>query len=338
MLEKTMKQVLIKKVNKWLDTITDEGVKRAIKEDLVITGGCFVSMLNNESPNDFDCYFKTKDTVLKVARYYTKLWNDVKGEQANQLSYKSKIFVLDGAKPDQEILDYYQVKDIKDSMAVMLSNTSPERVKIIFPSDGIIGDPEEVRADEELGTPEGFISNLSAVTEVDEVEADKVIEQCKQEYFPVFFSTNAITLSGGIQLIVRFYGEPSEIHDTFDFVHTKAYWTMKEKDIVIPKDVYETVINKTLRYSGSKYPVCSLFRLRKFLSRGWTINAGQMLKIAMQISELDLSDINVLEDQLVGVDSLYFANLIDQFHRMKKEKEDFDLTSSYVVSIIDKIF
>jgi hypothetical protein len=223
-------------------------------------------------------------------------------------------------------------------MAVMLSNTSPERVKIIFPSDGIIGDPEEVRADEELGTPEGFISNLSAVTEVDEVEADKVIEQCKQEYFPVFFSTNAITLSGGIQLIVRFYGEPSEIHDTFDFVHTKAYWTMKEKDIVIPKDVYETVINKTLRYSGSKYPVCSLFRLRKFLSRGWTINAGQMLKIAMQISELDLSDINVLEDQLVGVDSLYFANLIDQFHRMKKEKEDFDLTSSYVVSIIDKIF
>jgi len=338
MLEKTMKQVLIKKVNKWLDTITDEGVKRAIKEDLVITGGCFVSMLNNESPNDFDCYFKTKDTVLKVARYYANLWNEIKGKQANQLTHKSKIFVLDGAKPDQEILDYYQVKDIKDSMAVMLSNTSPERVKIIFPSDGIIGDPEEVRADEELGTPEGFISNLSAVTEVDEVEADKVIEQCKQEYFPVFFSTNAITLSGGIQLIVRFYGEPSEIHDTFDFVHTKAYWTMKEKDIVIPKDVYETVINKTLRYSGSKYPVCSLFRLRKFLSRGWTINAGQMLKIAMQISELDLSDINVLEDQLVGVDSLYFANLIDQFHRMKKEKEDFDLTSSYVVSIIDKIF
>jgi hypothetical protein len=295
-------------------------------------------MLNDESPNDFDCYFKTKDTVLKVARYYANLWNEIKGKQANQLTHKSKIFVLDGAKPDQEILDYYQVKDIKDSMAVMLSNTSPERVKIIFPSDGIIGDPEEVRADEELGTPEGFISNLSAVTEVDEVEADKVIEQCKQEYFPVFFSTNAITLSGGIQLIVRFYGEPSEIHDTFDFVHTKAYWTMKEKDIVIPKDVYETVINKTLRYSGSKYPVCSLFRLRKFLSRGWTINAGQMLKIAMQISELDLSDINVLEDQLVGVDSLYFANLIDQFHRMKKEKEDFDLTSSYVVSIIDKIF
>jgi hypothetical protein len=133
MLEKTMRQVLTKKVNSWLDTITDEGVKRAIKEDLVITGGCFVSMLNNESPNDFDCYFKTKDTVLKVARYYANLWNEIKGKQANQLTHKSKIFVLDGAKPDQEILDYYQVKNIKDSMAVMLSNTPPERVKIIFP-------------------------------------------------------------------------------------------------------------------------------------------------------------------------------------------------------------
>jgi hypothetical protein len=333
-----MKQVLTKKVNSWIGTITDEEVKKAINNDLVITGGCFVSMLNNESPNDFDCYFKTKDTVLKVARYYANLWNEIKGKQANQLTHKSKIFVLDGAKPDQEILDYYQVKDIKDSMAVMLSNTSPERVKIIFPSDGVIGNPDEVKADEELGTPKGFVSSLDAITEIDGVEADKIIEQEKKEYFPVFFSTNAITLSNGIQVIVRFYGEPLEIHDTFDFTHTKAYWTRKDNKIVIPNEVYEAVINKTLSYTGSKYPVCSLFRLRKFLSRGWTINAGQILKIAMQISELNLCDIGTLEDQLVGVDSLYFSNLIQQFHRMEKEKDDFKLTSSYVMSIVDKIF
>ncbi len=90
-------------------------------------------------------------------------------------------------------------------------------------------------------------------------------------------------------------------------------------------------------YIGSKYPVCSLFRIRKFINRGWTINAGQILKIAMQISDLNLQDINVLEDQLIGVDSLYFMNLIKLF-REKQKKGDFVLTTSYVMSIIDKIF
>jgi hypothetical protein len=106
----------------------------------------------------------------------------------------------------------------------------------------------------------------------------------------------------------------------------------------IPKEVYEAVMNKTLIYTGSKYPVCSVFRLRKFLRRGWSINAGQILKMALQISKLDLQDIDTLEDQLVGVDSLYFMNLIHQFRAQQEKDANFDLSTDYVVSIIDKIF
>ena len=51
-----------------------------------------------------------------------------------------------------------------------------------------------------------------------------------------------------------------------------------------------------------------------------------------------LNDINVLEDQLIGVDSLYFMALIEQFRKMKENKPDFQLTTPYLVSIIDKIF
>ena len=58
----------------------------------------------------------------------------------------------------------------------------------------------------------------------------------------------------------------------------------------------------------------------------------------MQVSELDLMDVNVLEDQLIGVDSVYFMSLINQFRKMKEKDSEFVLTSGYIVSIIDKIF
>ena len=341
MLEKTMKQVLVKKINSWIDTIDSDEVKKAIKDDLIITGGCFTSMIDNETPKDFDCYFRTKESVLKVAQYYADKWNINHINQTNKIGASCRVMVLDGANPSKEIIDYYntfnaEAVESHNTGAVMIDNCTSERVKMIFPSDGVVGDPEAANASEELGIK--ITSNQHMVAELDEIEADKIIEEEKKPYFPVFISSNAITLSDGIQIVVRFYGEPSDIHDTYDFEHTKAYFDYGNKVLEIPKKVYECVVNKTLIYTGSKYPVCSVFRLRKFINRGWKINAGQMLKICMQVSELDLMNIEVLEDQLIGVDSLYFMNLIAQFRAKKEKDSSFELTSNYVISIIDKIF
>jgi hypothetical protein len=321
---KTMNKIIGRKLNEWLESITDKALRDIIKENIVITGGCFPSMIQNETPKDYDCYFKTKEATKRVAEYYVKQWNEAHKD-------KKKVFVLDGAEPSKELLEYYHISALSESKSRMIANTKPERLKIIFPSDGVVGDPQTVRADEELGDV------LSNITEIDEVKADEIIEKEKKAYFPVFLSTNAITLSNGIQIVVRFYGEPDKIHETYDFQHTKAYWT-SETGTVIPNEVYDAVINKTLIYTGSKYPVCSVFRMRKFIERGWKINAGQMLKICMQVSALDLMDIDTLEDQLVGVDSLYFMELIEQFRRMKEKNADWDLTPQYIISVIDKIF
>lgn len=332
MLEKTMKQIITKKIDKWLETITDETVVKVIKEDLIITGGCFTSFIQNEEPKDYDCYFRNKETVLKVAEYYVNIWNENHKNQQNKLGVTTKVFVLEGGKPTKDFLKYYQIDNLQESASRMIANTPDDRIKIIFPSDGIVGDPKAVGANEELGT---VIENIE---EIDEVKADEILEKERTSYFPVFMSTNAITLSNGIQLIVRFYGEPDEIHETYDYEHTKAYYDIKDEQIIIPKIVYEMVVNKTLRYTGSRYPVASLFRLRKFINRGWRINAGQILKIAMQVSDLDLMDIDVLEDQLVGVDSVYFMNLIEQFRKQKENDSNFVLTTGYLLTVVDKIF
>lgn len=306
MLIKTMNKVIGKKVTDWLKSVTCEKTRKIIEENLVITGGCFPSMIDNQAPKDFDCYFKTKEATKAVAEYYVGLWNEAHKDL-------QPVKVVDGGACSEDDRKAYRV--------------APERIKLIFQSGGIVGDTEAINKDEELGN----------VAEVDETAADDILEKEKKQYFPVFISSNAITLSNGVQIVVRFYGEPEKIHETYDFQHTKAYWT-KSTGTVIPNEVYDAVINKTLIYTGSKYPVCSVFRLRKFIARGWTINAGQLLKICMQVSQLDLMDIDTLEDQLIGVDSLYFMHLIDQFRKMQEKDSNFHLTSGYIMSIVDKIF
>lgn len=303
MLEKTMKQIITKKVNEWKESVDDEEVKKVIDEDLIITGGCFTSMIQNEEPKDFDCYFRTKESVIKIAEYYVNTWSSV--------------------HPNQVTLEIY---DDKPEVPFVDRN----RVKIFVLSAGVAGNPEEANGSEELG--------VDSIDELTDEKVEETIEKEKKKYFPVFFSSNAITLSNGIQIVVRFFGEPNEIHETYDFEHTKAYWDNGKKKLEIPKSVYEMVVNKTLRYSGSRYPVASLFRLRKFINRGWKINVGQLTKIAFQISELDLNDISVLTDQLIGADSLYMMNLIDQLQKKKENNPEFELSSNYVISIIDKIF
>ena len=74
--------------------------------------------------------------------------------------------------------------------------------------------------------------------------------------------------------------------------------------------------------------------MRKFLNRDWYIDAGQILKICFDVNNLNLSDIDVLIDQLTGVDTTYMLAVIDALRGSEPEK----LTRSYVFEIIGRIF
>ena len=154
---------------------------------------------------------------------------------------------------------------------------------------------------------------------------------------PVYISDNAVTLTNKVQVIFRFYGEPEEIHKNYDFVHCTNYWT-EAGGLVLRPAALESLLAKQLQYVGSKYPLCSIIRIRKFVKRGWYINAGQMLKIMFQISELDLSDVDTLKEQLVGVDTAYFDLLIEALKKKAEGDGEFKVTQPYVAEIVDRIF
>jgi len=285
---KNIKKSLTAKVNHWVKHIDNPLIVDIIKRNLIITGGAIVSCLNNEEVNDYDVYFRTKESCFQIADYYCKIFNETH----------------------------------KSSARVELDSVT-HRVTIMIKSKGI---------EEENG-----IDDPSEPIEVLKEDSTKIPIE-KSKYRPVFLSSNAITLSDKIQIVLRFYGEPEEIHKNYDFVHCTCWYTYHDQKIALPAKALEAIINKELIYVGSKYPLCSIIRSRKFISRGWTINAGQYLKMALQLNTFDLLNVGILMDQTTGVDSAYFNQALDYIKEEQKSNPNFKPDNTYLFEIINKIF
>ena len=310
---KTIKKVLKQKIGEWLDSIEDANVREMAERNAIVTGGAIASMLLQEPVNDYDVYFKNHATTLAVAKYYAARFTPKKAG-----GIPCKIYVED----------------------------TDGRIKLVVKSAGVASEEGadtpyayfEGRADDEAGGYVGEVMGDAGEIEDAYQETEEIAlateDDGKPKYRPVFLSTNAITLSHRVQIVLRFYGDPDTIHENYDFVHCTNYWTSNDNNLVLRQPALEALLSRELRYVGSKYPVCSVIRLRKFIQRGWSVNAGQILKMLMQISDLDLNNPEVLEDQLTGVDSAYFVQLMTKL----REKDPEKVNTAYLVEIIDRMF
>lgn len=294
MQSKTIKKNISMKLDEWLASIDDNNLAKDVRKNILVSGGSIASMLLKEDVNDYDIYIKDMDVLIRLAKYYCP----------------SK--VLDGRLRD----DYLKSRwpDIKDGLMfdgtkylaeeyVRVSNLKKDQVKLDIPGAGM---RFNVKA-EEGKDPE--------------------------KYQLVFLSQNAISLSDDIQIVLRFHGDSNQIHKTFDFIHSTNYFTFEE-GLVLNNRAMESLLTKQLSYQGSLYPLTSIIRMKKFLGRGFNINAGEILKIMYQISLLDLNDIEVMEEQLIGVDVAYFSMLIDAIRKLDGQKLD----ANFMNQLIDKIF
>lgn len=319
MIEKHMRLVLKRKLMSWASSVDDEIIKKIILKKTIITGGAIVSMIQNETPKDFDVYFEDYESCLKVANYYKDKFNKKVCTKEVSVITSDGIEAALASCPTDDSDRIESLEGIRRQLN--FNEEDGERVYLWVQSTGL------AKAEKDTVDEDATFEDVYDSSHVD--EAPEEVDR----YVVKYISCNAITLSDKLQIIVRFYGDPEKIHTTFDFIHTKAYYTAKDNTLVIPVEVYEAVANHVLLYTGSRYPIASVIRSRKFLKRGWTINAGQYLKMCYQISHLDLDDINVLQDQLVGVDSAFFMNLIDALHS-NKENWGYD----YLSTLIDRIF
>jgi hypothetical protein len=305
-----IKRELNEKIDEWLASITDDEVRLIAYNNTIVTGGAIASMLLGEKINDFDIYFRTKEAALVVAQYYVNLYNAKKSNKAEGDKISKDLFV-------------------KEETLVNIKGVSEDRVCIWAKSSGVAIDEPEVPYQYFETRPEGEFIEFA-----EDLIKNKLEEDQKGKYIPTFLSQNAISLTSKLQIIIRFYGEPNEIHDNYDFAHAKCYWDHKNKVLDLNPKAMESLLSRTLVYEGSLYPIASIFRMKKFIERGWRITAGQQLKIMWQISEINMTDMTVLREQLTGVDMAYMYQLLDALKSVDAEK----VNSTYIATIIDRIF
>lgn len=301
------------KVSDWLESIEDARVKKLASEGTIVTGGCIASLLLGERVNDYDLYFKDKETVLALANYYVGRF-----------------------KKNPPI----RFKESGEPVSIKVVETETGRIKIVVQSAGIAGEENEEYAYFELDPdPMGeararFIETAFEVATEETGEDDEL-----PRYRPVLISANAITLSDKVQLCLRFYGKPKEIHANHDFIHATNYWCSWTGHVTLRKDALESLLTKELRVvsGGTLYPIAALCRVRKFLNRGFHIVAGQLLKLCFAVNELDFNDYEVLEDQLTGVDYAYFQELLQYLSQHKDEWEGGKALTPYILELIDKL-
>lgn len=297
---KTIKKVITKKMEDWLASINDEKLREDVKSNLLVSGGSIASMFLQEKVNDYDVYIKDMNVLLRLVQYYVRPHN---------------IEIFDGRERSKLIHDLESAYDldneeIHNSRCIAIRTLKGDQIKINA-GGGIRIEAEN----------DGEINNLGDLEDSD-------------KYRLLFVSPNALSLSDDIQIVCRFHGNAEQIHKTFDFIHATNYFTFDE-GLVTNVKALESLLTRQLYYQGSLYPLTSIIRSKKFIKRGWNISAGEYLKIMFQISELDLKDPDVLDEQLIGVDVAYFATLISI---LRGRSDDAPITSSYLNEIIDRVF
>lgn len=299
----------------------DFKIRKLIQDYGFITGGAIASLLLKEDINDYDLYIKNVDACKKIVKYFINMID------------KDKIFTLIALDFDEYINTHIalekELEKIQDSTDEFFIKRK-EQILTILDSDETVEEIQDQFNDKTR--VKIYIPSMGTLS----IKEKHIKNEYRCGPYPIHISSNAITLSNGWQIITRFVGTPDEVHKNFDFAHCTCYYDYVNDYLELPEKAIKSLLMKELVYQNSKYPLAALMRIRKFIKRGFKINAGEMLKIIWHVQELDLKNPKILEDQLMGVDILYFRDIICNLNEHIKQGDE--IGSSHLFEMIDKYF
>jgi len=140
-----------------------------------------------------------------------------------------------------------------------------------------------------------------------------------------------------VQLICAEFGTPKEVIDKFDFTCCMAAWSPTE-GFTFGENFLKHTSQRRLVYNvASGYPICSLWRARKFIERGWKLSAIDCIKLALRINHLEMSNRKELKRQLLGIDTLFLKSLTDALAKNEPEKAyGFGEAIEFISSFVDE--
>lgn len=126
-----------------------------------------------------------------------------------------------------------------------------------------------------------------------------------------------------VQVITRFTGSPEEVLNTFDFTCVMGLWNFKEGKFYAHEFFLRDVARRRLVYSNkSQYPICALYRTKKYVERGYEFPGSTLVAISLAIHSLQLNTYKDLKDQLLGIDTSMFKEITENMDIDKKFEAD----------------
>lgn len=117
----------------------------------------------------------------------------------------------------------------------------------------------------------------------------------------------------------------TDLIESFDFTVCMGALDYKEQKFVLYENFLQDVCQRKLVFNvKSAYPVCALYRVSKYINKGYKISGGEAIKLALSIHNLEMNNYKDLKEQLLGIDTVDFIDITESLIENKGKDAPID--------------
>lgn len=110
----------------------------------------------------------------------------------------------------------------------------------------------------------------------------------------------------------KFFEQPSEIFNTFDFSVCTGAYDFKINDFVFDERFFQHNSQKILKFNeNTAYPIVSALRVQKYIDKGYSISKPEYIKIMLTINQLKINTYEELKEQMGGMYGVNYDKLFN---------------------------
>ena len=111
----------------------------------------------------------------------------------------------------------------------------------------------------------------------------------------------------------------------FDFTICMGAFSMEENKFYHAENFLTDLNERRLIFNiKAKYPMASMYRVLKYIKKGYKVSGLEIVKIGLSIHNLKMVDYRDLRKQLMGIDTLFLKELTDDLLSKDKDNLEYD--------------
>lgn len=125
-------------------------------------------------------------------------------------------------------------------------------------------------------------------------------------------SALSVIISGKRVQFIKVVTElPHEVIRRFDFTICQGAF-MADRTFYLGEFFLQHLAQRRLVFNlTAEFPICSLYRTRKFIARGFVFSGVEAIKLGLAIQQLKIENYGDLKKQLLGIDTSFLKQLTD---------------------------